>query len=157
MQFGLFLYFLLTSALSGNLLVITSNLQKNYCLQEIKTRNCTCNNKAPVFASYKFFEYVDKLYGLKNKYIKKINNIPQLRYLSNEKVCFHRLAPYELNPIHMKSCFSYSDMLFFFSKNKKDLLFRCHDNTTFSHCQEFFVMIYDSSKNLCSSFQRKPC
>ena len=37
------------------------------------------------------------------------------------------------------------------------MLFTCHSDAVYSHCQVFYVVIYDSEKNLCSSFRREPC
>lgn len=37
------------------------------------------------------------------------------------------------------------------------MLFTCHSKAVFSHCQVFYVVLYDSGKNMCSTFRREPC
>ena len=108
-------------------------------------------------SNYASFAELDDDYGMHDAYVQKLKNIPELEQLSNEKECFHRLVPYELNPCHFSTCRTSEDLLTFFNKYKSDLFFACHDRTTFSHCQEFYVMLYDSRRRACSSFQRKPC
>ena len=108
-------------------------------------------------ANYSYFAKLDDYYGMNDVYVQKLKNIPELEPLSNEKECFHRLVPYELKPCHHAKCQTSEDLHSFFNKYKSDLFFACHDRTTFSHCQEFYVMLYDSRKRRCSSFQRMPC
>ena len=110
-----------------------------------------------LLANYSTFAELDEEYGMHDPYVKKLKHIPELKALSNEKECFHRLVPYELNPCHSSACQTSSDVYSFFNRYKADLFFSCHDNTTFSHCQEFYVMLYNSKAKACSSFQRKPC
>ena len=108
-------------------------------------------------ANNSYFAKLDDYYGMNDVYVQKLKNIPELEPLSNEKECFHRLVPYELKPCHHAKCQTSEDLHSFFNKYKSDLFFACHDRTTFSHCQEFYVMLYDSRKRRCSSFQRMPC
>ena len=108
-------------------------------------------------ANYSYFAKLDDYYGMNDVYVQKLKNIPELEPLSNEKECFHRLVPYELKPCHHAKCQTSEDLHSFFNKYKSDLFFACHDRTTFSHCQEFYVMLYDTRKRMCSSFQRMPC
>ena len=108
-------------------------------------------------SNYASFAKLDDDYGMHDAYVQKLKNIPKLEQLSNEKECFRRLVPYELNPCHFSTCQTSQDLLTFFNRYKSDLFFACHDRTTFSHCQEFYVMLYDSRRRACSSFQRKPC
>ena len=108
-------------------------------------------------SNYASFAELDDDYGMHDAYVQKLKNIPKLEQLSNEKECFRRLVPYELNPCHFSTCQTSQDLLTFFNRYKSDLFFACHDRTTFSHCQEFYVMLYDSRRRACSSFQRKPC
>ena len=108
-------------------------------------------------SNYASFAELDNDYGMHDAYVQKLKNIPELEPLSNEKECFHRLVPYELTPCHFSTCQTSEDLLTFFNRHKSDLFFPCHDRITFSHCQEFYVMLYDSRRRVCSSFQRKPC
>ena len=103
------------------------------------------------------FELEDLQYGKSNNYVQMLDNNSQLKDLSNEKKCFHRLVPYEQNSKHITTCFSNTQVLWFFHQYKPDLLFRCQDSTLYSHCQEFYLFVFDSKNNICSSFQRKPC
>lgn len=107
--------------------------------------------------SYSIFEQVDWQYGENNTYVQKLLDIKNLKELSNEKQCFHRLVPYEKYPSHFSTCLSAAQVIAFFNNFKQDLLFHCQDNTTFSHCQEFYLFLYDSKNDFCTSFQRKPC
>ena len=108
-------------------------------------------------ANYSYFAELDNDYGMHDVYVKKLKYNTRLKLLSNEKECFHRLVPYELNPCHFSTCQTSEDLYSFYNKYKSDLFFACHDHTTFSHCQEFYVMLYDTRKRMCSSFQRMPC
>ena len=108
-------------------------------------------------ANNSYFAKLDDYYGMNDVYVQKLKSIPELEPLSNEKECFHRLVPYELKPCHHAKCQTSEDLHSFFNKYKSDLFFACHDRTTFSHCQEFYVMLYDTRKRMCSSFQRMPC
>ena len=115
------------------------------------------NPKANATTSYYSFEQADKQYGENNSYVERLSDSSLLKDLSNEKQCFHRLVPFESNPIHSSPCLSATQAIAFFHSFKQDLLFKCHDTTIFSHCQEFYLLVYDSKNNVCSSFQRKPC
>ena len=84
--------------------------------------------------------------------------IHQLRLsYSNEKKCFQQLVPYYLNPFINSVCRSASDLIDFLNNNRKDLFLNCQDPQPYSHCQEFYVVTYDTMKDECSSFRRKPC
>ena len=83
--------------------------------------------------------------------------IPLLKNFSNEKKCFQQLVPYYLNPYSNSKCHNASDLFHFFNQHKRNLFFGCHDSNVYSHCQEFYVVTYDSMKDECSSFKRKPC
>lgn len=100
---------------------------------------------------------MDSKYGSNNKYVQKLSKMPQLKHMSNEKKCFQQLVPYHLHPFKMTSCYNASDLISFFTKYKKDMLYKCGVRSTYSHCQEFYVITYDTSKNECSSYRRKPC
>ena len=132
------------------------------CELETRVTNMTLssrllNPKANATTSYYSFEQADKQYGENNSYVERLSDISLLKDLSNEKQCFHRLVPFESNPIHSSPCLSANQAIAFFHNFQQDLLFKCHDTTIFSHCQEFYLLVYDSKNNVCSSFQRKPC
>ena len=44
------------------------------------------------------FQLADFQYGQNNDYVEMLNHINQLKNLSNEKQCFHRLVPYIILP-----------------------------------------------------------
>lgn len=111
----------------------------------------------PLYLNYTVFNNLDRKYGNNDPYVKKLRSLPQLRHMSNEKECFHRLVPYELKPSHLSVCSSVQDVKSFFSHYKLDLQFECHDKSPYSHCQYFYLLIYDSKKRSCHSFRRKPC
>ena len=121
------------------------------------TLGLRCKLSKAVSVNITSFQLADFQYGQNNDYVEMLNHINQLKNLSNEKQCFHRLVPYEMNPYHSSLCLSATQVISFFNNHKQDLLFRCHDTTTFSHCQQFYLLLYDSKNNLCSSYQRKPC
>ena len=54
-------------------------------------------------SNYASFAKLDDDYGMHDAYVQKLKNIPELEQLSNEKECFHRLVPYELNPCHFST------------------------------------------------------
>ena len=132
-----------------------SELETRVSSMTLSTR--LLNTKANATTSYYSFEQADKQYGENNSYVERLSDISLLKDLSNEKQCFHRLVPFESNPIHSSPCLSATQAMAFFHSFKQDLLFKCHDTTIFSHCQEFYLFVYDSKNNVCSSFQRKPC
>ena len=123
----------------------------------VRTPSIRTRLPCSTLANYSYFAKQDDDYGMHDVYVQKLKNIPKLEPLSNEKECFHRLVPYELKPCHYSICQTSEDLQTFFNKYKSDLFFACHDRTTFSHCQEFYVMLYDTRKRMCSSFQRMPC
>ena len=149
-------FFVLLTSFSFELWLMLGHfaISNQQCLQypSIRTR-MPCST----LSNYASLAKLDKEYGMRDVYVQKLKHIPELVQLSNEKECFHRLVPYELNPCHFSTCQTSEDLLTFFNRYKSDLFFACHDRTTFSHCQEFYVMLYDSRKRVCSSFQRKPC
>ena len=108
-------------------------------------------SKSNATTSYYSFEQADKQYGENNSYVERLSDISLLKDLSNEKQCFHRLVPFESNPIHSSPCLSATQAIAFFHSFKQDLLFKCHDTTIFSHCQEFYLLVYDSKNNVCFS------
>lgn len=57
------------------------------------------------------FDFYDKQYGRYNAYARKISKRKDIGHMSNEKVCFHQLVPYELNAYLEKECDS-ADGLF---------------------------------------------
>ena len=132
-----------------------SELETRVSSMILSTRSL--NSKANATTSYYSFEQADKQYGENNSYVERLSDISLLKDLSNEKQCFHRLVPFESNPIHSSPCLSATQAIAFFHSFQQDLLFKCHDTTIFSHCQEFYLLVYDSKNNVCSSFQRKPC
>ena len=129
-----------------------------------KVSSTTLPTVAPVLPSFSShhdrnidFRPLDEKYGKNNKYVQKLMKIPSLKHFSNEKKCFQQLVPYYLNPFINSVCRSASDLIDFFNHNNKDLFFSCQDPQPYSHCQEFYVVTYDTMKDECSSFRRKPC
>ena len=51
---------------------------------------------------------LDEIYGQSCPYVKKIQSRQDIGHMSNEKTCFRRLVPYELNPFFEWSCKSSS-------------------------------------------------
>ena len=122
--------------------------------------NTTLPTVAPVFPTLSShhnqnidFRPLDETYGKNNKYVQKLMKIPSLKHFSNEKKCFQQLVPYYLNPSINSVCRSASDLIDFFNHNKKDLFFSCQDPQPYSHCQEFYVVTYDTMKDECSMIQ----
>lgn len=103
------------------------------------------------------FEEMDRTYGQNNNYIQKISSISILRNMSNEKVCFHKMVPYERKAKLRQVCTNSSGILQFYTQHKSDLFYRCENRETFSHCQEFYLLIFNQTSSQCASFERKPC
>ena len=111
---------------------------------------------------FSYFQYIDfrpldEEYGWRNNYVQKLMIIESLRNFSNEKKCFQQLVPYYLNPFVNSECHNANDLIEFFNQNKEKLYFSCHVTDIYSHCQEFYVVTYDTMKDTCSSYFRKPC
>lgn len=106
----------------------------------------------------------DDFYEAHSRFQKKFKS-KRNSYLYNEKRIYHRMVPPK--PVINESCNSIKGtagnaisllaMLSFFERNKDSLFVPCHDNRTFSHCQEFFLMQYSSRDGICSSFAPQPC
>ncbi|KAK8832486.1 hypothetical protein WA577_002959 [Blastocystis sp. JDR] len=54
-----------------------------------------------------------------------------------------------------KSCNSSEDIVAFFKHNKKALFVDCVENGGFSHCQQFYLMQFDSMRKMCQTFKRQ--
>ena len=151
---SLFVYYSVASTIIKPQRVISlfTSQQHNY------TNSCSC---IPTLSFYHDrnidFRPLDEKYGKNNKYVQKLMEIPTLKHFSNEKKCFQQLVPYYLNPSINSVCRSASDLIDFFNHNRKNLFFSCQDPHPYSHCQEFYVVTYDTMKDECSSFRRKPC
>ena len=48
-------------------------------------------------------------------------------------------------------------MVAFFKHNKKTLFVDCVENGGFSHCQQFYLMQFDSMRKMCQTFKRQKC
>ena len=149
-------FFVLLTLFSCELGMVLCYFSKN---SQFTLRSPSIRTRLPcsTLANYSYFAKLDDDYGMNDVYVQKLKDIPELDPLSNEKECFHRLVPYQLNPCHHAKCQTSEDLHPFFNKYKSDLYFACNDRTTYSHCQEFYVMLYDTRKRICSSFQRMPC
>lgn len=60
------------------------------------------------------FDSYDRQYGKYNPYVRKISKRKDIGHMSNEKVCFHQLVPYELNSYLEKRCDSVDGLLSLF-------------------------------------------
>lgn len=49
------------------------------------------------------------------------------------------------------------DIVAFFKHNKKALFVDCVENGGFSHCQQFYLMQFDSMRKMCQTFKRQKC
>lgn len=49
------------------------------------------------------------------------------------------------------------DIVSFFKRNKKALFVDCVENGGFSHCQQFYLMQFDSMRKMCQPFKRQKC
>ena len=75
----------------------------------------------------------------------------------NEKECFHRHVPYEMKGSYSIPCKNAKRISYFLNKYRNSLYYPCYDRSVYSHCQPFYLMVFDSRKMTCSTFQRKPC
>ena len=141
-----------TIVVSQSFISATKNYHNNHA-------NC-CSRSQSISQSYFYkidFRPLDEEYGWRNNYVQKLMIIESLRNFSNEKKCFQQLVPYYLNPFVNSECHNANDLIEFFNQNKEKLYFSCHVTDIYSHCQEFYVVTYDTMKDTCSSYFRKPC
>lgn len=68
----------------------------------------------------------------------------QRRAATPQKVCPSRM-------------FDGIDIVTYFTHNKKDLFVDCVENGGFSHCQQFYLMQFDSMRKMCQTFKRQKC
>ena len=55
------------------------------------------------------------------------------------------------------NCKNSSCMVSFFEKYQNMIFYPCADHRIFAHCQQHWIAVYDSDKNIIHSYQKTPC
>ena len=66
---------------------------------------------------------------------------------------------YTVKPVYQSSCSNNNDTCIqeFFETNKKRIFYPCVDQRLFAHCQQHWIMVYDTIIQKWRSYYKEPC